>query len=510
MNDKTRKSSAPTKASSAVTKKTKKTMKHWIAVTMFAAIIVVFALMGLNPDRYGQNTGAVAAVVNDSAISLAEYRGRVESIEKNAKMRFDQFPEAQRRAFSQELRRRALEELIMGEVVFQAAEKRGVAATDAEVRDYILQIGFLQENGRFMKERYRGFLQNMNLRTEDFERQVRKQIVGQKLQDLFVGSAAPTQEELSRARVLSSQKVNLRYVEIAGDDLKRPGFLSDEEVAQFLKVSKSEIDSYYRANPIEFTSNEKVHARHILIRVDEKRTESEALKVATALKKQATAQNFAKLAMQNSDDPGSKAKGGDLGEFEKGRMLPEFEKAAFALSSGQISEPVKTNFGYHLIFSEKKTSGGMASLESVQNDIARKLILRTKQNEVLAKARGMLEKSSRKDVEAWIAKAGLKWQESGEFDLSSPAVPKLGDSQDVIAAVMKHGKQGGIVPTLISTRDRHLIVDVLSWKQAAAPTPASEGADRAVAFRKSSDLIETWSKEVEAGSTVQRNPRILQ
>ncbi|MGZ3723214.1 MAG: SurA N-terminal domain-containing protein, partial [Bdellovibrionales bacterium] len=128
-------------------KKTKKTMKHWVAVVLFAAIIVVFALWGVNPNRMGESSGGVAATVNDASISIAEYRSRVESIQQNSKMQFDQFPEAQKKMLNAELRRRALEELIMGEVVYQAAKTRGVSAPDAEVRDYILQIPFLQENG---------------------------------------------------------------------------------------------------------------------------------------------------------------------------------------------------------------------------------------------------------------------------------------------------------------------------------------------------------------------------
>src|SRR5262249_17462597 len=148
----------------------------------------------------------------------AEYRTRVENVEQNMKGRFDQFPEAQRRMFTQELRRRALEELILGEVVYQAASNRGVLAPDAEVRDYILGIPFLSENGRFAKDRYQAWLRNMNMSTDDFERQIRKQIVGQKLQTLFVGSATPTREEIKRIRQLSQQKVNLRFVEVKKED----------------------------------------------------------------------------------------------------------------------------------------------------------------------------------------------------------------------------------------------------------------------------------------------------
>lgn len=493
-------------------KETKKTVKHWVAVVLFAAIIVVFALWGIDPSRLGGASGGVAATVNETGISLAEYRSRVEAIEQNAKMRFDQFPEAQRKALNQEIHRRALDELIMGEVMYQAAKKRGILAPDAEVRDYILQIPFLQENGRFLKDRYRMFLQNMNLSTDDYERQVRKQIVGQKLQELFVGSAMPTREELKRNRELSNHKVNIRYVEIQHTDLEKPAFVSEDEIANYLKANAEQVEKYYKDNMVEFTNPEKIQAAHILIRVDEKRDDASAKKLAEDIRQQATPANFAKLAAKNSDDPGSKTKGGELGEFAKGRMVPEFEKAAFELKAGEISQPVKTSFGYHIIYVQKKTPGGTESLQQAEKKIARKLYLRSKEADVIAKTNTILEKASKKDVDAWVAKSGFKWQDSGDFDLSSPVVPKLGDSKDVIAAILKQGQTPGLIPGLISMPGgSYVIVDVIGWKQVPDTTALNEveGIEKMVAYKKSSDLIEAWSKDIEAKATISRNPAIL-
>jgi peptidyl-prolyl cis-trans isomerase D len=492
-------------------KQTKKTIKQALILGGLALVTLLMALWGINPNRIGESSGGVAATVNDTTISLHEYQSRVEAIEQNAKIRLDQFPEAQRKALNHEIHRRALDELIMGEVMYQAARNRGVMAPDAEVREYILQIPFLQENGRFLKDRYKMFLQNMNLSTDDYERQVRKQIVGQKLQELFVGSAMPTREELKRNRELSNHKVNIRYVEIKKDDLQKPAFVSDEEVNTYLKSNKAEVEKYYNENKTEFIKLDKVHAAHILIATGDKRSDAEAKKLADELKKQATPATFAKLATKNSDDPGSKAKGGDLGEFERGRMVPEFDKAAFALKAGEISEPIKSNYGYHIIYVEKKIPGGTVTLEQAQNEIARKLYLRSKEAEIVAKTKTLIEKAPKKEVDAFIAKAGLKWTESGEFDLSSPVVPKLGDSKEVIAAILKHGQTPGLIPNLITMPGGYVIVDVTSWKQAPdTSNPAEvEGIEQMVANKKSSDLIDAWSREVEAKANVSRNPAIL-
>jgi peptidyl-prolyl cis-trans isomerase D len=484
------------------------TWKNWVAYILFGAIIIVFALFGMDRNSGGQDTGGVAAVVNHETISLAEFRQRVESKEQNSRMGLDQFPEAQRRMFNQKMKKEALDELILGELVYQAAVDRGVIAADAEVREYIRQIPILQENGRFQNERYRMFLQQMNLTAADFERQVRKQLVTQKLQDLFVGSATPSREELKRNRLLANQKVNVRFAEVKEDELGK--LLSDADVKSFLESKKAEIEKYYNENKIEFTTAETVKARHILIRPNDKRTDDQAKKLAEDLRAKATPANFAALAAKNSDDPGSKAKGGDLGEFGKGRMVPAFEQAAFALKPGEISPVVKSDFGYHIIYVEKKNEAKTETLAEASPAIARKLLIRGQGGDAAGPLKKTVEAGNKKELDAELARAGVKWQETGEFDLSSNQVPKLGESPELMSALLKHGPKGGLVQQVVPLRGGFVVAEILSWKESPDKTPDVDGLERMVAFRKSSDLIETWARDVQAKANIQRNPRLLQ
>ncbi|HMN68799.1 MAG TPA: SurA N-terminal domain-containing protein [Bdellovibrionales bacterium] len=501
MLDKMRRLLAPKKG-----KQSNITFKNWVAYALFGAIIVVFALWGVNSDQYGQTSGGVAAVVNESTISLAEYRNRVENAEQNARMRFDQFPETQKRALLTELRRRTLEEMIQGELLFQAADRRGVIAANSEVRDYILEIPFLQENGRFVRDRYRGFLQQMGLSTNDFERQVRKQIVTQKLQELFVGSAMPSREELKRSRALSEQKVNLRFVRLTDEDLGR--LVAPAKVTAFKSTNGADIEKYYADNKIEFTKPEKFKAKHILIRYGDMRTEADAEKRIHELAKDLTSANFSAIAAKNSEDPGSKAKGGDLGEFERGRMVPEFEQAAAALKDGEISKPVKTSFGYHIIYLEKKTPAGQAPIAQVENEIARKLLVRKEGKELLGDLKKAVESGDRRELDTQMKKANLAWRETGEFDLSAPSIPQIGEAPDVLNAILKRNRAQGLIPELINDRDGYVLADVYSWKTVAAPAAGEADMDRMVAFRRAGELIESWAKDVEAKASIQRNPRL--
>ncbi|MGE4131291.1 MAG: SurA N-terminal domain-containing protein [Bdellovibrionales bacterium] len=484
--------------------------KSWVAAVLFGAIILVFALFGIQPDQFGEGTGGVAAVVNGKTISIAEFRSRVESMEQNLRGSLGDLPADRRQMMEQEMRRRAMNDLIVGEIVYQSASQKGVTAADAEVRDYILDIPWLNENGRFLRDRYRAYLQNVRLTSEDFERQIRKQLVAQKMQELFVAAATPTREEIKRARQLANQKVNLKFVQIDSEDWRKPGLVPDSEARQFATQNAAEIQKYYEDHKIEYTQAESVKARHILISTREGRSDADALKLAQEVKGQLKVGNFAALAKKFSEDPGSKDKGGDLGEFGRGRMVPEFEKAAFSLPAGQISEPVKSPFGYHILWVEKKTEAETKPLETVSLDIARKLLGDKKKDENLTALRALVEKGDRAQVSSWMAKAGFKWEESGEFDLAANQVPKLGEAPIVLEAVLRQGRAGGLVKQLISSRGQNIIVDVTSWKETADKSPEAAGLEQMVAYRKSADLIQSWSKEIEAGASIHRNPKLIQ
>ncbi len=165
-----------------------------------------------------------------------------------------------------------------------------------------------------------------------------------------------------------------------------------ENISDKAKVTNKELKEYYEKHKSEFMQPEQVRARHILIKVpagaDKKKWDEARKKALDIRARLLKGESFAKLAQKYSDDPGSKARGGDLGYFGKGRMVPEFEKAAFSLKKGEISQPVKTTFGYHIIKVEDKKPARQRSFKEVEQQIRQKL-LRQKQmklrDELIAK-----------------------------------------------------------------------------------------------------------------------------
>ena len=150
------------------------------------------------------------------------------------------------------------------------------------------------------------------------------------------------------------------------------------EVAQKVTVSESDEKSYYDGHKDEFMVPETVKARHILVKVapgasdeDKKKAKEKAQSILEKIK---AGGDFAKLASELSDDPGSKQKGGDLGFFAKGRMVKPFEDAAFSLKPGEVSGIVETQFGYHIIKVDEKKAGFQEPFEKVKERINQKLL----------------------------------------------------------------------------------------------------------------------------------------
>lgn len=152
--------------------------------------------------------------------------------------------------------------------------------------------------------------------------------------------------------------------------------LIDQEVASKVSVTDADVESYYQENKKEFEVPEKVHARHILIQAgpdaSEKKKAKAEEKIQEVQEKLEDGAEFSELAREHSEGPSSE-KGGDLGSFSRGQMVESFDKAAFALEPGEVSDVVETRFGYHLIKVEDKTPSSMKSLDEVKTSIRENL-----------------------------------------------------------------------------------------------------------------------------------------
>jgi len=201
-------------------------------------------------------------------------------------------------------------------------------------------------------------------------------------------------------QALAQQSMTMEQLREDAKSDMRVAKMLEAEVNSKVAVQPQEIDAFYRDNPDKFRQGERVRASHILIRTDEKadaKTKDAARQKAADILAQVKAgKDFAELAKQHSQDPGSAANGGDLGFFQQGQMVGAFERAAFALKPGEVSDVVETPFGFHIIKLAQKEAARTVPLEQVKPQIEQFLQNQQRQQKTQAfieslKAKGKVE-----------------------------------------------------------------------------------------------------------------------
>lgn len=431
----------------------------WVLWVVIAVFVVALAGDFGTSMQQGQTAGNVAATVGDETVSVDDFRRQYQQMEQMYRQIYgEQFtPEIAERL---QLPRQALDRAVNQKILLAEAQSLGLGVTDQELRDEILTIpAFKDDKGRFIgEETYQNVLQQNNYTVATFEEEIREGILLQKLEDmlrsnLYVSASEVEQayrEQVERAKIRYVQLPRSRYLqgveipegelkayfEAHKNDYKLPEqrevayfLVEPAKLAEQLKLSDKEIQDYYNANKDQFSTQEQVRARHILVMVNDQRTDEQARqRIAEAQKKLAGGGDFAALAKEYSDDTASKESGGDLSFFGRGQMVPEFEQAAFGAEPNKLVGPVKTSFGYHLIEVLSKTAGGAQPLEQVKESIRARLAAEQVQT---------LAETQAKEIAARVKKVGTKNAETlqavaKEFPGATFATtPKFGEKDPI-------------------------------------------------------------------------------
>ena len=333
-------------------------------------------MVGLFVDTPGTGSGvssAHAAEVADYVITSSEFHRH-----------YVQLFEAYRRVYKLDrqdpaiikqlgLGQQALDQLVAEYATFHEARQMGIAVTSDEIVRFITKTPVFQENGNFIGvNRYRAILRANNWAPHEFEESIRRQLAQEKLRRVLTDGIFPTPGEVRREFLKRNQEVTLRYVGFDPEQLA-PGNVEDDILKEYFderqenyrvgeqrriryvsvgvepdNVSVSEEQIRDRMERV--TNTDQARVSHILVSVRSPDDEPAARAKAQGLLQQLrSGGDFAELARAHSEDPVSAAAGGDLGFFGRGKMMPEFEKAAFALKPGELSDLVVTPFGYHII-----------------------------------------------------------------------------------------------------------------------------------------------------------------
>lgn len=478
------------------------------SILIFGAIVMVFVFFGL-PGKMGIGMGSVARV-NETLISLAEFQKEEQRVQKMqeyyAQMlgqpsKFD--PEQQK-----DIRRQAVQRLVNMELLSQAGHAQGITATNTEIVDQIRQIPEFQQNGHFQSDLYFRLLEANRLNAAEFESSVRKQVEQTRTQKIFEIAAVPNQLEVEQQKALKEIKWNVAYVKLNSSGEGKASAAIEAEAKKSLTDPEflKRVEDEYKANIQEYTQKEQVKAQHILVSFKNGDTDAEkkALEKVRAIKERTTKEDFGKLAAELSDDPGSKAKKGDLGFFSRGKMVPEFETAAFAAKVGEVSEPVKSQFGYHLIKVNEKIS---SSLEEQRMNVAVKILTRDALDKKLKIIEEHLQQGNESALNAELASLGLAWQETGYFELGADMIPKL-SGEGVSSAVFRLSAKKPLSQQIVRSGGEKYI---LKLKDSKKETVASSDADKdTLKQQQAAQMLESWVENYRRSATIEINNQVLQ
>lgn len=487
----------------SVTKKRKNPIINIFGWSLLTLVCVVFIFVGFSPDSSFLGRGGAAAEVNGDAISLRDYKELLDRLENN---------QGEDREARQKVQQNAVNILVSRSLIVQEAEKLNIHVSDREVANELMSIEPFFEDGEFSRLRYKTYLQQARLTESEFEDRIRRDLIIQKMSQL-VGYAGRDLEMMDEF----DKKIDQAQINVAYSQFNPTSFKSRvnkaSELAKFIDANPEKIQDYYKTNSDKFSRPEEVQARHILIKSESENEESlaKALAKAKKIKATLTEKNFAQMAQLHSDDPGSKSKGGSLGSFPRGRMVPEFEKAAFSAPIGEILEPVKSQFGYHLILVEDKRPAVNKGLDEVKTEIAVALRSKDQFDQFTNQVKESLKTQDKDGLEALLKKNKLQWTTTGFFSITRDTVPGVGESPEFLDLALSLGPQNEYADRLIYQGENAY---VLKFKGAQV-TPASGQKDQMDFFKqlmrqqKTNGLVQSWADSLRERASVKINPELF-
>lgn len=503
-------------------------LQGWVAFAVLAIIAVPLALTFVNSDFTVSSAGFAARVNGEEIREVDFQRAYQNQLVAEQEASGGQLPAGA----EEQLKRRTLDGLVLNRVVTQYVRDEGYRVDAARVIAEVRNQPAFQVGGQFSKAAYDAALAAQGVPVSLYESEQQSSLAIRQLQDGLVGSAFFTPAEFRRlialdqerrdfayalldprtlgagiavtdddiqtyysanaAQFQSAESATIEYVEIALADMAK-NFIPDEKAIQ----------AAYEADPTRFRTAEERRARHILITVDDQRDDAAAKALAEELAARlAKGEDFAALATQYSGDPGSASRGGDLGFAAPGNYVEAFDKALFALQTGETSPPVKTEFGYHLIRLDEVRAGAEQTLDQVRPQLAEELSRQKAQDEFYAVAERVddLALENPTSLEPVARETGLTVRRFEGFTREGGG--PFGANADLIKAVFSPGVLEGTENTpLVELDDTRAVLARVAEYKAPASRPLEqvrgEITDRLRALRATTEATNRGKRILE-------------
>lgn len=495
----------------------------WVILIFIFSITLVTLYIPFGDLPNVSITNDVASIGRDS-VSAHEfqvaYRNYID------RMRGQLSPEMLR-AFRFE--RQIMDALVTRHVMTEEAKRLGLNASSAEVEQKILENPVFRENGTFIgASRYQAILAQNNLTVDQFESEVANEILTEKLRSFVTAAIQVTNHDVEEEYKRRNEKAKIEYFVVDATKLedkvtptdaeqresfdknkakytvneKRKAkyvFLEALKLRSQITVSDDELRQYYEQHRSEYTLPERVKAQHILFKTQGKTPDEIAKikeKAQQVLERAKKGEDFSNLAKQFSEDT-TAAAGGDLGDFGRGQMVPEFERVAFSLGVGAISDLVQTQFGLHIIKVTGKQEARERPFEELKEAIRPVVSTRKAEQKANDLAQQVaVDLVNNKNLEAVAAKYDAQVKETPLMEQSQP-IPELGNAADFQRRMFMMSK--GEIGTAIQV-DRGYVVPQLIDIVASHPASFEEAQSRVVAdvkTEKAKQVAADKAKQIE-------------
>jgi peptidyl-prolyl cis-trans isomerase D len=472
---------------------------HYLKYFIYAVILVFVGAFALQIGKSVKAANAVA-VVNGIPVSEEQYSRAVQA--RLDQMRAGSSGEVTA-AQAAKARREALDSLEQQALLQAASRKLGLSVSDAELAHAI--EGSFAGQGGFSQAQYQQFLQaqaQQGVSPAQAEESLRQQVLLRKWRLFLETNVHLSQAEIGQAQERARRKARATLLAALVQPLEAK-----------VELKEDDIKDYYARHRQEWEKKGEVKARHILLKVDPKAgttAEFEARQKAKELARQArNGADFAALARKNSQDEGSASKGGDLGYFGPGMMVPEFDKAAFALKPGEISDPVRSQFGWHVIKLEAKKPGFDPTWEN-SRDKAEKAL---RQSRAAQQARQLaLQAAEKLAAGASLQDAsklpGLSLMTTGWFDGKTETLDaRLGKTPGLATALLKLDK-GGRLDHPQEFEKGYVLAELKDEQKGPArklEPKELEALSADLRDQKTDDLFEGWIASLKAKAKITEN-----
>jgi len=478
-----------------------------------ASMVITLIPGGLGGDVFTSTPGrGIVAKVDGSDITTDEVRTTARQMAQQDAQRYGEMASKLMPFLIQQETMRAVDQMINRQALLSEAGRMGLHVTPAEIKDELQHGRYAATffpGGNFIGQtEYEDMLQRANLTPTKFEEAVGNDIMLSKLQALISGSANVSEAEIHDLFIKQNSKVKFDYAILKQDDLRKGLHPTDEELKAFyeshkqtyansvpekrkvkyavvetakeeagVQITQDDLRTYYDQHRAQYQVPEQVKVSHILIKtplpgpdgkVDEKGVAEAQHRAEDLLKQLKGGAKLEDLAKKYSEDPGSAKQGGSLGWIGKGQTVPEFEKTAFSLPKGQISDLVKSSYGFHIIRVDDKQEAHTKSLDEVKSEIE-PILKHQKAQQIAQKQAETLLKQAREQKSLDAAAAAQKIPViNSDFFARKDMLPGLGPSTQFMDAVFSEAENAP--PDVAPASQGIVVFQLLAVKPASTPT----------------------------------------